>query len=90
MTILIILGVIFYTLTFIGAAKSEKDDIYITLFVVSLTALSLLMMLIGIKMEENIWEEKTQTKELVVPTVKIECIDGQCDTLYVYEFKNKL
>ncbi len=74
--LLVILGI---GMVIIGAAN--EDDRLISVGLATTVIASLLLgMLLGM--------EATRTsKQPIKPSIKIECVDGKCDTMYIYEFK---
>lgn len=48
----------------------------------------LMVMCVGIGMELGLRDTKTYKKPLKPSKVQIECINGKCDTSYIYEFKD--
>jgi hypothetical protein len=66
--------------TVIGGAAQEHD-VLVSAGLATLAISSLILgMLLGM--------EATRTsKQPIKPSIKIECVDGKCDTMYIYEFK---
>ena len=77
--IFILLGVLGIGMVVVGAAKESGDLISVGL-ATSIIASIILGMLLGM--------EATRTsKHPIKPSIRIECVDGKCDTTYIYEFK---
>lgn len=75
-TLLVIIGI---GMVVVGAAK-EDDHLIVAGLLTSVGASLILGMLLGM--------EATRTsKQPIKPSIRIECVDGKCDTTYIYEFK---
>jgi hypothetical protein len=75
-TLLVSIGVV----TVIGGAAQEHDVLVSAGLATSAISSLILGMLLGM--------EATRTsKQPIKPSIKIECVDGKCDTTYIYEFK---
>jgi len=76
---ILLLGVLGIGAVIVGADK--EDDRLIGVGLSASTGASLLLgMLLGM--------EATRTvKQEIKPSIHIECVDGKCDTTYIYEFK---
>ncbi len=79
--IFILLGVLGIGAVIVGADK--EDDRLIAVGLLASTGASLLLgMLLGM--------EATRTsKQPIKPSIRVECVDGKCDTTYIYEFKSE-
>lgn len=79
--IFILLGVLGIGMVIVGSGK--EDDHLIAAGLSASTIASLILgMLLGM--------EATRTsKQLIKPSIRIECVDGKCDTTYIYEFKSE-
>jgi amino acid permease len=61
----------------------DRYNDYIGTFIFALFALVILSMYVG-------WNDKQsfEIKKQITPSIKIECVDGKCDTTYIYKFNN--
>ena len=86
MTILIILTVVFIIGTVISAVLLKyNDDIYFIFILLLGLALSF-MFITGYNASED---KPIKTKKIVTPSLEIKCTNGQCDTIYIYNFNTK-
>ena len=77
--IFILLGVLGIGMVIVGSGK-EDDHLTVAGLLASTIASIILGMLLGM--------EATRTsKQPIKPSIRIECVDGKCDTTYIYEFK---
>jgi hypothetical protein len=76
-----LLGLIGIGTVFIGAANEDDHHYLISVGLATLAISSLILgMLLGM-------EAYRTSKQPIKPSIKIECVDGKCDTTYIYEFK---
>ena len=77
--IFILLGVLGIGMVIVGAAKEDNHLISVGL-ATSVIASLIIGMLLGM-------EAYRTSKQPIKPSIRIECVDGKCDTTYIYEFK---
>lgn len=77
--IFILLGVLGIGTVVVGAAKKDSHLIVAGLLT-SMGASLILGMLLGM-------EDTRTSKQPIKPSIRIEWVDGKCDTTYIYEFK---
>ena len=85
MIILAILTGISLICTLLFAELSSRNSHYEVPFKLSLLAVMVSAFASGVKINTGILE----TKEPVVPIVRVECLNEKCDTTYVYNFNTK-
>ena len=99
MIILAILTGISLICTLLFAELSSNNSYYEVPFKISLLAVIVSAFALGVTLrllgtytrysyntnESGIWE----TKEPVVPTIRVECLNENCDTTYIYNFNTK-
>jgi hypothetical protein len=85
MIILAILTGISLICTLLFAELSSNNSRYEVPFKISLLAVMVSAFALGVTLERGIWE----TKEPVVPTIRVECLNENCDTTYIYNFNTK-
>lgn len=79
--IFILLGVLGIGAVIVGSGKEDNHLISVGL-ATSIIASLIIGMLLGM--------EATRTvKQPIKPSIRIECVDGKCDTTYIYEFKSE-
>ena len=79
--IFILLGVLGIGMVIVGADK--EDGRLIAVGLAASTCASLLLgMLLGMEATHSV-------KQPIKPSIRIECVDGKCDTTYIYEFKSE-
>ena len=79
--IFILLGVLGIGTVVVGAAKEDSHLVSVGL-ATSIIASIILGMLLGM-------EAYHTSKQPIKPSIRIECVDGKCDTTYIYEFKSE-
>ena len=65
------------------SVKTDDDDDGITMFITGLIILTASMLGLGVELG---LQAEQQVNKKIEPQVKIECVDGKCDTTYVYKF----
>lgn len=79
--IFILLGALGIGMVVVGAAK-EDDHLIVAGLLTSVIASLIIGMLLGM-------EAYRTSKQPIKPSIRIECVDGKCDTTYIYEFKSE-
>lgn len=62
----------------------DEDHDYITTFIVSLICITVISFMEGSDYQKTL---DKKSKKPVTPTLEIKCINGKCDTTYIYEFE---
>ena len=85
MTIGFILIALFFILIAVLYIHDEDREM-IGLFLFMLAVITIIGMVIGSDIQLEIG---TQSKKPIKPTIKVECINGKCDTTYIYKTKEQ-
>lgn len=64
----------------------DRDKDVMTPFIVVLAMLILASVMLGVSLHAS---KDVESKDLVNPSIEIKCVDGKCDTTYVYKFNQE-